>query len=155
MKNVAQDLWESEVDLATLACDAAIELDNLIIGKSSNLEAVNQLIGEIKNVEEITESEAQRGFPLANLSPATAVDLNNAIAASELSDFKANVFDLIEETKRIIESLRNVVREPQEAIRKNRGGVEKLKYFCLAFSKFALARKLSLYEAEPWHPYRR
>ena len=157
MNNVARDIrdWESEVDLATVACDAAIELDNLIIGKSTNLKAVNRLIEEIKNVGELSQTEAERGFPLANLSPATAVDLNNAIAVSEISDLKANLFDLSKETKRIVENLRKVVKDPQEAIRQDQVGVGKLKSFCLALSRFALARKFSLYEAESWHPYRR
>lgn len=156
MSILAQDLWDSEVDLPSLACHAAIELDNLIRDKSKELVAVIQLIEVISDVGEVlSSSDTAKGSPLAHLNPATAVALNAAIADSKLSTALNNLSDLGRETDQVIQSLRELVENPQRTVEKEPAKADKLKSFCLSLSKRALASEPPLYEAESQHPYRR
>lgn len=144
--------WEPELDLSSLACDAAIELDNLIRGKSQDLGTVKKLIVEIEDLGKGLSNSARHGG-LAQLSPTTAVALNSAIDDSELSSAQSDISGLSKETDRIIERLKNLVSNPQKA--KAEEPVEKLRSFCIALSRHALASKPPIYEAESGHPYRR
>jgi len=155
MSIVAQDLWES-IELPSLACHAAIELDNLIRDKSKNLDAVIQLIAVISDVGQVLSlSDTTKGFPLAHLNPAAAVALNAAIAESKLSIALTNLSDLSKETNQVLQSLTELVENPQRAKEEEPEKLDKLKSFCLSLSKHALASEPPLYDAESQHPYRR
>jgi len=154
MANLARELWEPELDLSSLACDAAIELDNLIGGKSQDLETVKKLIVVIENLGQGLSNSAMHGG-LAQLSPTTAVALNSAGAESDLFIIQTDLSGLSNKTIEIIQSLEELVQDPQNAMKEKLEKVGKLKSFCLSLSKHALASKPPLYETESQHPYRR
>jgi hypothetical protein len=151
MGNLARE-WEPELDLSSLACDSAMELDNLIRGKSQGLDTVKKLIEIISDVGQgLTDSVTHGG--LAKLSPTTAVALNSAIDESKLSPAQIDISGLSKETDKIIGSLKNLVANTQTA--KYEEPVEKLRSFCIALSRHALATKPPVYEGDSGHPYRR
>jgi regulator of sigma D len=156
MDNVAQELWEPEVDLPFLACRAAIELDNLIRDKGDDLNAVEQLIEIISNIGQVLGSDKKSGESIfAQLNPTTAVALNYAIAESKLSDKKTYLSELSKETGVIINIFKQLVDDPHKSKEENLDNVKKLKSFCIELSKHILASEYHLYETESWHPYRR
>ena len=156
MNNVAQNLWESKIDLPLLANHAAIELDNLIRKKREDLKAVNKLIEVISRELVLSSSDPTSKITLVQLNPATAVALNYAINDSKLSTTtQTKISDVIRETRQVVQCLRRVVENPQKALEEEPEKIEQLKSFCLALSKRALARKLPRYKTESRHPYRR
>lgn len=155
MKNVAQDLWEFYSDVPSLACHAAIELDNLIRGKGTGLNAVIQLAEVISQDMALSKSDATGIISSAYLDSATAVALNYAIADYNRSTTPDELHKLITETKEVVQCLRKLVENPKRALEEKPEKVKQLKYFCLALSKRALALEVPQYQEESQHPYRR
>jgi len=155
MSNVAQELFEFHFDLPSLACHAAIELDNLLRGKSTGLNFVMQLAEVISQEMALSSGDTASIISLGHLNPATAVALNYAFADSELSSSKTKISELIGEIRQIVQCLRRVVENPEKALTEEPTKVEQLKSFCLALSKRALAIETPQYQDETQHPYRR
>jgi hypothetical protein len=154
MGDLAQKVPKPENDLSSLACDAAIDLDNLIKGKSEHLDNVKDLIDAISAVGEGLSESARHGV-LSYLSPSTAVGLFFAGAESGFFNTQTDLSGLSEKTNEIIKNLIELVQDPPKAVKEALDTVEKLRSFCLSFSRHELDSKPTLYEAESQHPYRR
>lgn len=150
-----KELWGIEEDLPNLACDAAFELDKLILGRSEKLEALSTLVDLIAEFSSASFSGDGENGPLSNLNPSTAVALNSAIGESRLSVTTNTIDALIKEANNIIEDLKTLIDNPQKAKESDLEKVKKFRSFCLFLSKHALATEPTLYDLEPYHPYRR
>ena len=73
-----QDLgaWRLESDLASLACQTAIEMDNLILGRLTTLDAANRLISAIS---ESIPKDGDPFSPTSLLDPTVVLAFNRAI----------------------------------------------------------------------------
>jgi hypothetical protein len=150
-----KELWGIEEDLPNLACDAAFELDNLILGRSEKLAALSTLVDLMAGFSSTSVSGDDKNGPFSNLNPSTAVVLNSAIGESKLSVTTNTIEGLIRDANDIIEDLKMLIDNPQEARKSDLEKVKKFKSFCLFLSKHALATEPTLYDLEPYHPYRK
>jgi len=149
-------LWGIEEDLPSLACHAAVELDNLILNKSKNLDAVLKLTEVISNLGLISNQGQQtNGQLLAHLNPATAVAFNGAISDSKLAMSLTTVQEIMKEADQITQRLKSLFDNPQKAGEEGIEETKKLRSFCLALSKRSLANDPPLYDLIPEHPHRR
>ncbi len=129
--------------LSSLASLAAIELDSLRLGKKTKLTETNKLIAWLeKNQKAMSVPEAVRGFPLADISPSTAVMLNNLLAeffggSRSGSDLCRSIPESAERMERIIHLFREVVLKNPNALHQ----AANLISFCLNVSKESLRRE--------------
>jgi hypothetical protein len=144
--------WELESDLASVANQAAIELDNLLIGrKSVNLEAVTRLealLGE--SVTKVEEPQAAS----SGLNPATAVVLHLAINDSAF-EHVSKLHELLTRAKEITGLFNQLTSDPNDFSRQHRQIIEQMRNFCVALSKRAGAASHFTFEERPSHPFRR
>ena len=139
-------------DLPSVACQAAIELDNLILGRGTSLlgvvELSNRLTEEVPNVPDLNS-------PLSLVDPSTVVALYGTLQEACIIGSSGDIADLTRRTEEIVLRLKTVNDDPQAARSADLGGVRKLKEFCLILSRRAAAAGGDLDEARPPHPYRR
>ncbi len=148
--------WGFEEDLTSLACHAAIEIDNLILSKSDKMDAIKRLITVISNSGLILDpSEETNGRPWTQLNPSTVVALNWAIDDAKIAEKVDKIDELGKETRQIKNRLEVLSEDPQKELKKNAEKIKELRSFCLALSKRTLANKPSLYDLQPEHPHRR
>jgi hypothetical protein len=139
-----------EPDLPTLACDAAVEIDDLVRGHQRDLAAVRLLAATIADsvkVEELTS-------PASLLHPATAIMLGRAIGSvpgGAGEPRKLN--ELLKTAGEYVRSLTRLV-EATEASPPSRDELTKLRAFCVALSTHAGATHRSPFD-RPQHPLRR
>lgn len=136
-------------DLASLACQAALEFDNLILKRSSQLNAASELFAQIR--QRVTDV-AQPASASSLLDPTTAVVLNRAVK------------DVSGPTDGQLEQLLVQIREMSEIVtglttadpsaEKNVVQLGKLRTFCLAVSRHASAVWPNPFE-RPEQPFRR
>ncbi len=137
--------WEMECDLASIASQAAIELDNLVIGDKTELSAsgrLAQFLSHSINVETPNSPESQ-------LNPTTAVAVNLAIADAHGQTQFTELWDLLKEVGRLTDVLSQAgeIKEQDELVM--------LRDFCLALSKRAFALERATQDVKPEHPFRR
>jgi len=87
-------------DLALLASEAAIDIDNLLSNRSKDLKAMRDLAGRLKNSVEVSAG----GPPHSLMDPATLTVLGEAVAqaagmtyAQKIEDLKAILFKRVNE----------------------------------------------------------
>jgi len=138
-----KDRSDWPLSLSTIACDAAIELDNLLLGKKAELTATNKLITWLeKNQKAMSVPEAVRGFPLADISPSIAVMLNNLLA--EFFRGSRSSSDLCQSVPEIAERMEGIIHLFGEVVLKNPNALHQaanLISFCLNVSKESLRRE--------------
>ncbi len=147
--------FEFGEDLPSLACDAAIELDNLILKRSKKLESVNRLITTISEAGLVRnhDEEGVIGFRYIDvIDPLMALVLNGAIGDSKFSISKETVQELLGEAKKLTMKLKNIVSDPEKASGEEIEETKRLKSFCLALSKRALLNEPALHDFELEHP---
>lgn len=140
-------------DLATLACNAAIELDNLLIGQSQSptLPAVRKLAHRLAR-ELPALPDATSGKYLVD--PSTVVVMNRVIRESSWLGRPGQVEELVQTAEKVAQQLLAVTGNPDGA-RSDRGNLEQLRAFCLTLSKRAAAARGSAAETKPPHPFRK
>ena len=157
--NIPLDEWtrsKAEEALPTLACHAAVELDNLVLNRGESLSAVRELAELISKSGSASNYGTQtNGFPLPYLSPAIAVAFNAAISDSKIAIALTTVDDLIKEADHLANNLKKLLDDPKKAREKDVETTKKVRAFCLALSKRALANEPPLYDIRPEHPHRR
>lgn len=91
---------------------------------------------------------------LDSLDPTVAVVMHQAIMDSPLrsSELK-NVHQLLQQARQIADYLKQIVSDPQKATENGIDELKRMRAFCLALSKRALAYEQSLYESKPAHTY--
>ena len=127
-----------EEDLTSLACQAAVELDNLILHRPTQLHAVHKLATTIRDVVSVPEPSQ----PSSLLDPTTAVALHKAIGG-------------LKTLEQLLEHVRDVTTRLGKA--SPTGGAQdwkQLRDFCLALSQHA-GTLVHPPDEVPNHPLRR
>jgi hypothetical protein len=139
-------------DLPSIACQAAIELDNLILDRGRSLPAVaelsNRLAEEVPNVPDLNS-------PLSLVDPSTVVALHGTFQEAPTTGPSDDIADLIQRASEIVKRLMMASNNPQAARFADLEELRKLKEFCLILSRRAAAASGDPDEAGPPHPYRR
>lgn len=149
----AHDLgaWRLESDLASLACQAAIELDNLILDRPTTFDSVRRLISAI--AESVPESAD--AFSPSSLLDATAVlVLNRAIGDAALGTAPTRVDELVRQAARIMQQLSDMIANPEHSRASSLPELKQMRSLCLAVSRHASAALPPPEERSPDHPFR-
>jgi hypothetical protein len=120
----------TDPSLPVLACNAAIEVDDLILGRTTELLAVRQL-GQVLAAA-LTDAGA-----LPASDPAMVSALNSAIGDSALSSQPTTTRELIEQAASISGALNRASRSVDVAT------LSRLRAFCLALSRRASSFRFS------------
>ena len=144
-------------DLASLACDAAIELDNLILDRSQNVGVVRKLAERLtKELPDAADLSSPKHF----VNPSTVVVMSRVIRESssagqpqEVQELK-EVQELTQAAGQIARRLLDVSDAPAKG-RNNLSSLEQLRSFCLLLSKRAAAARSTGTETKPQQPYRK
>jgi hypothetical protein len=139
--------WEMECDLASIASQAAIELDNLMLGRMTDLFAAERLADILANSINVDMA----GSPESQLNPTTAVAVNLAIADANKQNQFTQLADLLNE----VGKLTDVLSQPNTIKNAESNELKKLRNFCLALSKRAFALEQAMQDVKPEHPFRR
>lgn len=135
-------LWEMESDLPSLACQAAIELDNLVIGRPVQLEAVRRLAAHI--------SPPISGASSPDLT--TLMVIRHAIDDGDgMCTPLSTVDQLRQEASKIGESLHNLLATD----RHDPETLKKMRTFCLVLSRSASAYQQPIDDIKPRNPFRK
>lgn len=139
---------DAGTDLPSLACEAAVEIDNLARGRNGDLSAVRAL------ADTITKSVTvdQPSSPASLLNPTTAVVLRRAIGAVTGAGQPRKLDELLSKASEIAASLRSVAATPETPPMPRT--LEELRAFCVALSNSAAAARRPPIE-RPEHPFRR
>jgi hypothetical protein len=139
-------------DLPSVACQAAIELDNLILGRTNNLPSVAEL--SVRLSEEVPPV-CDLNSHLSLVDPSTVVALHGTIQESRLAAPSDNIVDLTRQAGEIVRRLKAVSDDPAAARTSGLEELQKLKEFCLILSRRSAAATGDPDESRPPHPYRR
>jgi hypothetical protein len=133
---------ELEMDLASLASQAAIDLDDLLLGRRKELTAVKVL------AEKIAAS-----LPLGQTMDATtAVAVQRALIETPGLPQTTTVNELVNSAAELTARLSKLVAKPEP--KENPDEVKQLRSFCVALSRSSTALQGSPYD-RPEHPFRR
>lgn len=139
-------------NLASLACEAAIEIDNLLLGRKQSLVAVVALIDAISSSVTKVEKPTR---PNSLLDPTTAIALNRAIQATYSIQALKRLDELVREADRITGRLVKLVETPTQFLKQHPDELRRMKAFCLALSRSASALMHPIQDLQPEHPFRR
>jgi hypothetical protein len=142
---------ELESDLASVAVNAATELDNFALGRSERLDEVQRLA---ERLSESFEGIEQPSSPQSLIDPTEVVVMHRAIQDSALHSKMTTVDELVREAGKVVERLNRIVKDPEVA-GTDVQEVKQIRDFCLALSKAASAYDHSLDDMEFPHPFRR
>ena len=133
---------ELEMDLASLASQAAIDLDDLLLGRRKELNAVRVLAKQIAT--NLPSGQA--------MDPTTAVAVQRALIETPGLPQSTTVSELLTSAAKLTSRLSELVgkQEPTD----NVDEVKQLRSFCLALSRNSTALQRSPYD-RPDHPFRR
>lgn len=133
-------------ELATLASDAAIELDLLINGEETDLAAVKELASYLaKTSAETPSTPTERRF---SVDMATETILGRAFVQTG-ADHNSIIENLLQKTREVASEL-NTAANTQHPV-----SLERIRAFCLALSQSAAAYRQLFLGARPENPYRR
>ena len=140
-------------DLPSLASHAAVELDDVILGRVKSLAAVEQLASVMS---EFLTSADKADQLTASVDPRTMVIVSRAINDSGLAGSSplTKVKDLQQEADVISKKLRSLT-EPDALKKLDHDALEKMRAFCLKLSKFAMVSYRAGEEYRHRHPFRR
>lgn len=118
--------WDFDDDLPALAAHAAVELDNLILGRRTPVDSIRRLA---RVLSDSVRSASPRSL---GLNPTTTVAVNRAIAASTGS-YGVNVSAVVSNTGRVTKRLAQAkLGTPERSLKE-------LRTFCLALVRSAAA----------------
>jgi len=121
-------------DLSSLACRAAIEIDNLILERSSDLQALPLLAKTLRDdLIDIPEPTS----PSSLLNPTTAIVVNGAISEASRKAPLRLLDEVVGEAKSITAQFDSVLQDPQGFRSQSLDDLENMRSFCLALSRRA------------------
>jgi len=132
-------------DLALLASEAAIDIDNLLSNRSKDLKAMRDLAGRLKNSVEVSAG----GPPHSLMDPATLTVLGEAVAQAAGMTYAQKIEDLLAEAFKISDELSS------EDPTKNIEDLKRAGDFCMGLSMAVAAYRKSIRDLRPMHPFRR
>lgn len=128
--------------LSFLASQAAVELDNLRLGKATKLVAVQLLRRRLDNSTELVEGTNDRKMLLD--APTVSV-LSNAISASRSQEVRT-LAELASEAWQMASDLQKAEEVPADL---DKSTIERLRSFCLFLSQNARSYRQAIYETQP------
>jgi hypothetical protein len=145
------EVWEMESDLPSLANQAAIELDNYILGYSKNFKAVKRLATLLKAGATNTGTSDTAG---AHYDPITMGVVGKAIdeLVSEPGQRPKNFSEMVAFAANMADQLLNVAKKPKSF---SAEALAKLRDRCLVLSENASETELPPDEHDPRHRFRR
>ncbi len=138
----------SDPDLPFLASEAAIDIDNMLTKNSYDFNAIHLLAERLKNS---IQFDAPNASSHSLMDPATLSVLGEAVAKSTRKTNNSHKIDnLLKEAAKIADLL------SKETPIEDREELEKVREFCVALSRAALAYRKSIRDiiTRP-HPFRR
>ncbi|NCO43497.1 MAG: hypothetical protein COZ06_12365 [Armatimonadetes bacterium CG_4_10_14_3_um_filter_66_18] len=143
----AAALRSADSDLPSLACMAAIEFDNMLLGRGHQTDAIGQLA---KVISESVGDTAGAGLPGSLPNPTTVAVMSKAMEGANLGDeAPRTVRDLAQQVFKVGKGLADV-----EAQKQHREWLQTMRSFCVMLSRQASAYQRSSDEFRPPHPYR-
>lgn len=139
-------------DLASLACRAAIQIDDLLLERGAELSAVSDLVTQISGAVTKVDKPA---LPNSLLDPTTAIAVNQAIQAAFSSQALQKLDQLVKEADRITQRLIELSRDPAVFRAENAEELGRMRTFCLALSRSFSALTRPPEDFRPDHPLRR
>lgn len=141
-----QGLRALDPNLPFLASEAAIDIDNLLSNRAEDLTAIETLAKLLTNS---MEQGGTGGPPRSLMDPGTLTVLGQALAEARSSQALQKMEDLLTEAARIAGSLssHDLKEKPDE--------LERLRDFCVALSRAAVAYHKSIGDLRPSHPFLR
>lgn len=131
--------------LSFVASQAAIELDNLVLGISTKLDAVKQLAARLKNsTEAVTGSTAKR-----NLMDPQAIRVFSQAYEETQGESVTTIDELATKAWNIAGDLNDAKADPTNQ------NLEKLRSFCVALSRISSAHRKAIMNRKPGLPYKR
>jgi hypothetical protein len=128
-------------DLALLAARAAVELDDLLLERSTNVASVVSLGEHLQSRLQVKENGP---VSMQLMDPTTVVMVSSAMTAS-LGAAVSTVEELVTRAKEMTTDVK--------AGADDRGRLEKVRAFCVALSRVADAYGPAIDEADARHPY--
>lgn len=131
--------------LPILAAEAAIDIDNMLLGGDVNKEAIHQLAAQLNNSFTI---EGAGGTHHNLMDSATLTILGEVIADTEDTS-SLEVEGLLKKVAEIANELSS--ENPLD----NQRALERARDFCIALSRAAVSFNSSIIDLEPAHPFRK
>lgn len=145
-------LLQIENDLPSLACQAAIEIDDVILNRSRELKAVPRLATLIaESIPNVSDMATQASL----LDPTAVVVVNRALMDSTFGPTLKKVEELVATTERMTQSLKDLTTNPPMFRSAKPDELKKMRAFCLALSRHASAADRTWEEESQRHPFRR
>ena len=142
-------LWRSHFDLPSLACSAATEIDNLVLGRETDLAATRQIVSLIDK-DFAMESVSSSSVSLL-LDPVTTVIMTQAMVdTSPLSAQLSTIEQVAKEGQKFKQRLQNVLDDPAKQSTEE---LREMCSFCLALSKCASIQQQGFTTWEPPVPF--
>lgn len=142
------------MDLSYLTCEAALELDNLLLDKSPTLAAVrimSQAIGGRNGDNGV--SQVSRLFdPVSN--PVDAVTMSSALAESRIAEPRTRT-DLSDATVLVQEKLGKIMDNPERVRLEDPEDVERMRGFFLSLYKNIASQRRPEDEWRSEHPFKK
>jgi hypothetical protein len=134
--------------LATVACEAAIELDNLVRGRSESTGSIRKLADRLtKELPEASDLSSIKHL----IDPSTVIVMSGAIRELLCPGPMRGVQDLTRAAGKVAQRLLLISGNPAGS-RGDLTSLEELRDFCLALSRRAAAARGAVTEAKPRHP---
>ncbi len=134
-------------ELSSLAADAAVELDLLIVGEITDLEAVKELA---RCLSQTTQDSISSDTVSRRLAVDTATETVIARAFTVTGDDHATILgNLLQRTQEVARQLSSATQKADT------DSLQWTRAFCLALSESASAYRQNIFNARPRHPYRR
>lgn len=137
------ETMETKASLSSLACRAAIELDNLLIGRhDKGLASFSKLASLLNSRLTVSEGEAERSDPITLAMLRSALhDAGSTIAEPQ------RLQDLVNEAAHLTSRLERATGQS------NHGELAALRTFCVALSKVAARYEHPIEDLESSHPF--
>jgi hypothetical protein len=127
-------------DLALLAARAAVELDDLLLDRSTNVASVVSLGEHLQSTLKVMENGP---VSMQLMDPTTVVMVNSAMTAS---------LGAVSTVEELVTRAREMTADVKAGT-DDRGRLEKARSFCVALSRVADAYGPAIDEADTRHPY--
>lgn len=139
-------------DLPWLACNAALEIDDISQGRVSSREALGDLVRVLRAQIERVRRSASAGLP----DPTAVTVMHHAIGDAGISaGGVATVPRLLDEAGRICSRLSALADQGGNGPCEDPDGLQQMKTFCLALAEHTSVQQTALLDTEPSHPFRR
>jgi len=144
-------------DLASLACHAALDLDDLLLDRTQGVESIAGLKVLLMDSLRLKDGEHKdgQGYSMVSLDPATVIAMRYALSNTRTNFCPTTTQEIVKEADTLIKKLGEIAVNPSSYVSSNREGVKALRDLCLALSRQATSRVPAFQDRLPKHPFRR